>query len=85
MEFFRVRSFQMTRRLIFVVIWVLLFVVTAMIVGTTSRSENIGGAALKLRFPSRNLIGVNVEMPGQLGYRPIALDGGQSHLRLEGR
>jgi len=24
-------------------------------------------------------------MLGQLGYRPIALDGGQSHLRLEGR
>src|SRR5712692_9176017 len=49
------------------------------------RSENIGGAALKLRFPSRNLIGVDVEMLGQLGYRPIALDGCQRHLRLEGR
>src|SRR5471032_1273961 len=48
-------------------------------------SENIGGAALKLRFPSRDLIGVNVEMLGQLGYRPIALDGGQRQLRLEGR
>src|SRR5437870_6977534 len=32
-----------------------------------------------------NLIGVNVKMLGQLGYRPVALDGGQRHLRLEGR
>ena len=49
------------------------------------RSENIGGAALKLRFPSRNLIGVDVEMLRQLSNRPIALDGGQGYLRLEGR
>jgi hypothetical protein len=47
------------------------------------RSENIGGAALKLRFPSRNLIGVNVEMLGQLGYRPIALDGGSATFALK--
>src|SRR3981189_1762823 len=48
-------------------------------------SENLGSVALKLRFPGRNLIGVNVEMLGQLGYRPVALDGCQRHLRLEGR
>lgn len=46
-------------------------------------SENPGSIALKLRFPRRNLIGVNVKMLGQLGYRPIAFDGGQSHLRLK--
>jgi hypothetical protein len=28
---------------------------------------------------------VNVEMLGQLDYRPIAFNGGQRHLRLEGR
>ena len=47
--------------------------------------KTLGSAALKLRFPRRDLIGVDVEMLGQLGYRPVALDGGQRHLRLEGR
>src|ERR1019366_511822 len=36
-------------------------------------------------FPGRHLIGVNVEMLGQLGQRSIALDGGKRHLRLESR
>src|SRR6202521_1827876 len=48
-------------------------------------SENLGSAALKLRFPCRDLIGVNVEMLRQLGDCAVVLDGGQSHLRLEGR
>src|ERR1700716_3984488 len=53
--------------------------------GPPPRSENLRSIALKLRFPRRNLIGVNVEMLGQLGYRPVALDGCQRHHRLEGR
>ena len=39
----------------------------------------------KLGLPGRDLIGVDVEMLGQLGQRPVALDGGKRHLRLEGR
>jgi hypothetical protein len=30
-------------------------------------------------------MGMNVELLGQLRQRPIALDGGKRHLRLEGR
>ena len=50
-----------------------------------ARTENIGSAAFKLRLPRRDLVGVDVEMLGQLRERPIALDGGKRHLRLEGR
>jgi len=50
-----------------------------------SRSENLGSARLKLRFPCRYLVGMDVEMLRQLGDGSVALDGGQSHLRLEGR
>src|SRR5467141_3856593 len=49
------------------------------------RSENSGSSPLQLRLPCRNLIGVDVEMLRQLSYRPVALDGGKRHLRLEGR
>jgi hypothetical protein len=50
-----------------------------------SRSENLGSTRLKLRFPCRYLVGMDVEMLRQLGDGAVALDGGQSHLRLEGR
>src|ERR1700716_2954251 len=49
------------------------------------RSENSGSSPLQLHLPCRNLIGVDVEMLRQLSYRPVALDGGKRHLRLEGR
>ncbi len=49
------------------------------------RAEHVGSPALKLGFPGGDLIGVDVEMLGQLGQCPIALDGGKRHLRLEGR
>jgi hypothetical protein len=49
------------------------------------RSENSGSSPLQLRLPCRDLIGVDVEMLRQLSYRPVALDGGKRHLRLEGR
>jgi hypothetical protein len=38
-----------------------------------------------LRFPGSDLIGVDVEVFGQLGYRSIALDGGKRHFSLEAR
>src|SRR5436190_778705 len=37
----------------------------------------------KLRLPLRDLVGMNVELLCQLGQRLLALDGSQSHLRLE--
>src|SRR6476660_4937548 len=49
------------------------------------RAEHVGSPALKLGFPGGDLIGVDVEMLGQLGQCPVALDGGKRHLRLEGR
>ena len=50
-----------------------------------TRTEHIGSAALKLRFPRGNLIGMYVELLGKLRQCPIALDGGKRHLRFEGR
>jgi hypothetical protein len=44
-----------------------------------------GSPFLKLHFPLRDLVGVNVEMLSQLGYRVLAPDGRQRHLCLEGR
>ena len=41
-----------------------------------TRSEHIGSAALKLRLPRGNLIGMYVELLGKLRQCPIALDGG---------
>ena len=41
-----------------------------------TRSEHIGSAALKLRLPRGNLIGMYVELRGKLRQCPIALDGG---------
>ena len=42
-----------------------------------TRTEHIGSAALKLRFPRGNLIGMYVELLGKLRQCPIALDGGK--------
>ena len=47
-----------------------------------SESRRRFRAAISISFM---LVGVNVEMLGQLGYGSVALDGGQSHLRLESR
>src|SRR6266404_4597669 len=52
---------------------------------SVARSKNSGSAPLQLRLPRRNLIGLDVELLGKLSYRPVALDGGKRHLRLEGR
>ena len=48
-------------------------------------TEHRSGGALKLSLPRGDLIGVDVELLGQLRQRPIALDGGKRHLCLEGR
>ena len=47
--------------------------------------DSVRSPALKLSFPGRHLIGVDVEVLGQLSYRPVALDGGKRHLCLESR
>jgi hypothetical protein len=36
-------------------------------------------------WAGRNLIGMDIEVLGQLSYRPVTLDGGKRHLRLEAR
>src|SRR5437899_13064564 len=43
------------------------------------------GAVQQLLLPIMDLIGVNPELTGQLGNRPVALDRRQRHLRLERR
>ena len=48
-------------------------------------TEHAGRAFEKLAFPRRDLVRMNVELLRQLRQRPIALHGGQSHLRLECR
>jgi hypothetical protein len=48
-------------------------------------TEHIGGPALKLGLPRRDLIGMHVELVRQLSQCSIALDGGKRHLRLESR
>src|ERR1035441_3743230 len=50
-----------------------------------TRAKHVRCPALKLSFPGRNLIGVDIKVLGQLCYRPVTLDGGKRHLRLEGR
>jgi hypothetical protein len=54
-------------------------------VAAAIRSKNPGCPVEKLRFPLRDLVGMNVELLRQLGQRLFALDGSQSHLRLESR
>ena len=41
------------------------------------RLQNIDGATFKLRLPRCDLIGMDIELLGQLCQRPIALDGGK--------
>jgi hypothetical protein len=47
------------------------------------RAENPGSAALQLGLPGRDLIGVDIKVLGQLGYRPVALDGGKRTFALK--
>jgi hypothetical protein len=47
--------------------------------------EYVRRTALELRLPSRDLVGVNIELFRQLRNGPLALDRCQRHLRLEGR
>src|SRR4051794_27926020 len=54
-------------------------------VAATLRAKQSGCPVEKLRLPLGDLVGVNVELLCQLGQRLLALDGGQSHLRLESR
>jgi len=49
------------------------------------RSKNLGSPTLQLRLPRRYLIGVDVEVLGQLSHRSVALDGSERHLSLESR
>lgn len=44
--------------------------------GPATGTECIGGLAFKLSLPRHDLIGVNVELLGQLSCRPVTLDGG---------
>jgi hypothetical protein len=50
-----------------------------------TKTEHIGSATFELRFPRRDLIGVDVELLRQLSQGPIALEGSKRHLCLEGR
>jgi hypothetical protein len=45
----------------------------------------MGGALQKLTAPSRDLVGVHIELLSQFGRRLLALDGNQGHLRLKCR
>ena len=48
-------------------------------------AKDARGTFQELRAPLRDLVGVNIELLRQLSQRPLALDGRQRHLRLEGR
>src|SRR3954465_11637900 len=54
-------------------------------VAATVRSKHPGCPVKKLCLPLGDLVRVNVELLSKLGQRLVALYGGQSHLRLEGR
>jgi len=45
--------------------------------------EHIRGAAFELRLPRRHLVRMNVELPGDLSDRPIALDRRDRHPRVK--
>src|SRR3954470_467806 len=49
------------------------------------RPEHPGSPFEQQRLPGRDLVRMNVELLRQFGQRLLALDGGQSHLRLESR
>src|SRR3974390_1436195 len=53
--------------------------------GVTLATKHPGSPFQKLRFPLRDLIGMDVKLLRQLGQCQLALDGGQSHPRLECR
>ena len=53
--------------------------------GFVSAAKNPGSPFEKLRSPGRDLVRMDIELLGQFGQRLLALDSGQSHLRLEGR
>src|SRR3954453_18504536 len=53
--------------------------------GPGFRPEHPGSSFEKQRLPGRDLVRVDVELLRQLGQRLLALEGGQSHLRLESR
>ena len=54
--------------------------------GLAAPEPNTAGRALEqLALPVRDLVGVHIEQLRQLRQRLLALDGGQRHLRLEGR
>ena len=48
-------------------------------------AEDARDALLQLALPLRNLVGMDVELLGQLGQHLLTLDRGQGHLRLECR
>src|SRR3954462_4668344 len=54
-------------------------------VAATLRANQPSCPVEKLRLPLGDLVGMNVELLCQLGQRLLALDGSQSHLRLECR
>ena len=47
--------------------------------------EHPGSPVKKLGLPGRDLVGMDIELLGQLGQGLLASQGSQSHLRLEGR
>src|SRR4051812_21651066 len=49
------------------------------------RPEHPGSPLQELSLPSRNLVGMNIELLRQLSQRLLTLHGGQSHLRFESR
>src|SRR5688500_1227161 len=52
---------------------------------TRFRAEHPSRPVPQQRLPLSDLVGMNVELLCQLGQRLLALDGSQSHLRLESR
>src|SRR3954451_16197668 len=53
--------------------------------GPGFRPEHPGSSFEKQPLPGRDLVRVDVELLRQFGQHLLALDGGQSHLRLESR
>ena len=52
---------------------------------SSAATENPGVVLVQLRLAAGNLVRVHVTMPSKLRNRLLALEGGQSHLRFEGR
>jgi hypothetical protein len=48
-------------------------------------AKNTGSAFQQLPAPRRDLVRMDIKLLRQLGQRLVPFDGGQSHLRLEGR